>query len=60
MYVSVYIEEICSLCSFYLIYNCVKKKMNNIYIFIYFNITSLKSITINMNNKYNKVIFKLY
>ena len=32
MYVSVYIEDFFSLCSFFLIYKCViKKKMNNIY-----------------------------
>ena len=54
MYVSVYIEDFFSVCSFFLIYKCVKKK-DDYYIFIYFNITSLKSITINLNNKYNNI-----
>ena len=55
MYVSVYIEDFFSLCtgSFFFIYKCVNKKMNNIS--LYFNITSLKSITINLNNKYNNI-----
>ena len=54
MYVSVYIEDYFSLCSFFFIYKCVKKKDES-YIFIYFNITSLKSVTINLNNKNNNI-----
>jgi hypothetical protein len=46
-------------CSFFLLYKCVKKRWLK-YIFIYFNITSLKPITINLNNKYNNNRLQFY
>jgi hypothetical protein len=61
MYASVYIEGLCSLCSFFLIYKCVNKKMNTIslYFLILLHWSQLQLIwTINITTL--KVIFKIY